>query len=32
MDYSDDACMTEFTPGQFDRMKSQIATYRSISV
>ncbi|KAJ3511513.1 hypothetical protein NLJ89_g4050 [Agrocybe chaxingu] len=32
MDYTDDACMTEFTPGQITRLQSQIATYRSINV
>ncbi|KAF9008780.1 metalloprotease [Cyathus striatus] len=32
MDYTDDACMTEFTAGQVTRLKSQIATYRGISV
>lgn len=31
MDYSDDACMTEFTAGQITRLKSQIATYRGIN-
>ncbi|KAF9534958.1 metalloprotease [Crepidotus variabilis] len=31
MDYTDDACMTEFTPGQVARLQSQIATYRSIT-
>ncbi|KXN84751.1 hypothetical protein AN958_12178 [Leucoagaricus sp. SymC.cos] len=31
MDYSDDACMTEFTPGQISRIKSQILTYRNIA-
>ncbi|KAJ8457388.1 hypothetical protein ONZ45_g18337 [Pleurotus djamor] len=30
MDYSDDACMTEFTPGQRERMREQIALYRGI--
>ncbi|KAG9095088.1 hypothetical protein FS749_011124 [Ceratobasidium sp. UAMH 11750] len=30
MDYSDDQCMTEFTPGQIIRMREQIATYRGI--
>merc|ERR1740117_158829 len=29
MDYSDDACMTEFTPEQSARMRCTIATYRS---
>lgn len=28
MDYSDDACMFEFTPGQDDRMNAQWAAYR----
>ena len=28
MDYTDDAGMTEFTPGQVSRMKEQIAIYR----
>ncbi|KAG5644583.1 hypothetical protein DXG03_008157 [Asterophora parasitica] len=32
MDYSDDACMTEFTPGQTARIKSQLATYRGVSL
>ncbi|KAF5369763.1 hypothetical protein D9758_001331 [Tetrapyrgos nigripes] len=32
MDYSDDACMTEFTPGQITRLKSQMATYRGVSL
>jgi hypothetical protein len=31
MDYSYDSCMTEFTPGQTTRLKSQIATYRGLS-
>ncbi|CAA7262298.1 unnamed protein product [Cyclocybe aegerita] len=31
MDYSDDSCMTSFTPGQITRFKDQIATYRSIT-
>lgn len=29
MDYTDDACMTEFTPGQSQRMDSQHQMYRS---
>ncbi|KAJ3567407.1 hypothetical protein NP233_g6389 [Leucocoprinus birnbaumii] len=32
MDYTDDACMTQFTAGQIARIKSQILTYRNISV
>jgi hypothetical protein len=28
MDYSDDACMTKFTKGQRERMKSQVAAFR----
>lgn len=31
MDYSDDACMTEFTMGQSTRMNSSFATYRATS-
>ncbi|KAF8063183.1 metalloprotease [Lyophyllum atratum] len=31
MDYSDDACMTNFTPGQIVRLKSQLSTYRGVS-
>ncbi|EAU87856.2 metalloprotease [Coprinopsis cinerea okayama7 len=30
MDYTDDACMNNFTPGQVDRLRLQLATYRSI--
>lgn len=30
MDYSDDSCMNNFTPGQCTRLTSQIATYRGI--
>jgi len=30
MDYSDDACMTEFSPGQITRLREQIATFRGI--
>ncbi|KAF8641423.1 hypothetical protein AX16_009976 [Volvariella volvacea WC 439] len=30
MDYTDDACMTEFTPGQGARALSQLATYRGL--
>ena len=32
MDYSDDACMNNFTPGQVTRLKNQIATFRNIYV
>ncbi|KAG6866513.1 hypothetical protein C0991_003057 [Blastosporella zonata] len=32
MDYTDDSCMTEFTAGQAARAKSQVATYRGISI
>lgn len=28
MDYSDDECMTEFTPGQIERLFAQIAAFR----
>jgi hypothetical protein len=28
MDYSDDACMIEFTPGQADRMQAAVAMYK----
>jgi hypothetical protein len=31
MDYSDDSCMNQFTPGQIARLRSQIATYRHLS-
>ncbi|KAG6831891.1 hypothetical protein H0H92_007008 [Tricholoma furcatifolium] len=31
MDYSDDSCMTGFTPGQAARARSQIATYRGVA-
>ncbi|PFH45465.1 hypothetical protein AMATHDRAFT_9181 [Amanita thiersii Skay4041] len=30
MDYSDDACMDNFTPGQIERFRSQLATYRDV--
>ncbi|KAH6887847.1 metalloprotease [Coprinopsis sp. MPI-PUGE-AT-0042] len=30
MDYTDDACMTEFSPGQITRLREQIATFRAI--
>ncbi|KAI0722192.1 metalloprotease [Cerioporus squamosus] len=32
MDYSDDSCMTEFTPGQATRLAGQLRTYRGISI
>ncbi|TFK23133.1 metalloprotease [Coprinopsis marcescibilis] len=32
MDYSDDSCMNNLTPGQIERVRSQIATYRGISL
>ncbi|KAJ7142851.1 metalloprotease [Mycena epipterygia] len=32
MDYSYDSCMTGFTAGQFTRAKSQMATYRGVSL
>ncbi|KAF8876727.1 metalloprotease [Infundibulicybe gibba] len=32
MDYSDDACMDEFTPGQVARIQSQMLTYRGIQL
>jgi len=31
MNYSPDACLTEFTPGQTVRLRSQIETYRNLS-
>ncbi|CAE7111981.1 unnamed protein product [Rhizoctonia solani] len=31
MDYTDDACMEEFTPGQTLRLKQQLACYRGVS-
>jgi hypothetical protein len=30
MDYTDDACMYEFTGGQNSRMAAQVATYRGL--
>lgn len=30
MDYTDDACMNNFTPGQATRLRNQISTYRNI--
>ncbi|KAF8645131.1 hypothetical protein AX16_007959 [Volvariella volvacea WC 439] len=32
MDYSDDECLTEFSPGQIDRLRTHIAYYRGIGV
>ena len=32
MDYSNDACMNNFTPGQIARLQSQIQTYRGINL
>jgi len=32
MDYSDDACMNNFTPGQITRIHSQISAYRGINI
>ncbi|KAF9053797.1 zincin [Hymenopellis radicata] len=32
MDYSYDACMTEFTPGQVKRLKAQMRLYRKVNV
>ncbi|KAJ7109574.1 metalloprotease [Mycena crocata] len=32
MDYSDDACYTQFTAGQITRLKSQMLTYRGVSL
>ncbi|KAG8898033.1 hypothetical protein FRB99_007694 [Tulasnella sp. 403] len=32
MDYSYDSCMNQFTAGQYTRIKSQIGTYRGITV
>ncbi|PIL36885.1 hypothetical protein GSI_00575 [Ganoderma sinense ZZ0214-1] len=32
MDYSDDSCMTQFTPGQGARMADQLRTYRDIDI
>lgn len=32
MDYSDDLCLTEFTPGQAERMRQQVALFRGLGV
>ncbi|KAF8645125.1 hypothetical protein AX16_007954 [Volvariella volvacea WC 439] len=32
MDYSDEDCMREFTPGQIQRMRMQLASYRGIGI
>ncbi|KIY62753.1 zincin [Cylindrobasidium torrendii FP15055 ss-10] len=32
MDYGYDACMTEFTPGQIERVQDQLRTYRSLDI
>ncbi|KAG2024068.1 metalloprotease [Coprinopsis cinerea AmutBmut pab1-1] len=32
MDYTDDACVTHFTPGQVERLRMQLATYRGITL
>lgn len=32
MDYSDDSCMNNFTPGQIDRLQQQIEKFRGIYV
>ncbi|GAB1527182.1 hypothetical protein RhiTH_010357 [Rhizoctonia solani] len=32
MDYSDDYCLTEFTPGQTVRLQAQMSTYRGVTV
>ncbi|KAJ7286953.1 Metalloprotease [Mycena rebaudengoi] len=32
MDYSDDACMTQFTAGQIVRLKAQMSTFRKVSL
>lgn len=31
MDYTYDNCMTEFTPGQIERLQGQMRTYRDVS-
>ncbi|CUA70512.1 Extracellular metalloprotease VDBG_01143 [Rhizoctonia solani] len=32
MDYSDDICLSEFTPGQVQRIQEQFIAYRSVSI
>ena len=32
MDYVDDACMNNFTPGQTARLRDQIHTYRNVTL
>ncbi|TFK33016.1 Metalloprotease [Crucibulum laeve] len=32
MDYTDDSCMTAFTPGQGTRIRAQLRTYRGVDV
>jgi len=32
MDYTDDSCMTGFTPGQAKRIKAKLRTYRNVDV
>lgn len=31
MDYSDDSCMNNFTPGQWTRAQQQSSTYRGLT-
>lgn len=31
MDYTDDACMNQFSAGQIARARSQMATYRGVT-
>jgi len=30
MDYSDDSCLDQFTPGQIARLTEQLITYRAV--